>query len=119
MPFNQLRRELLDWLNRVRAKPKPVLCFDFHGGRQLVDHLLGGPLPRGWKTENISDRLDARRVAGYFAKHVANITRCTTPALTRARLSEEPTMMTVAELIEILQRRPSSSCRARKAALMA
>ncbi|TDN62431.1 3'-5' exoribonuclease [Paraburkholderia sp. BL10I2N1] len=69
MPFNQLRRELLDWLNRVPAKPTPVLCFDFHGDLQLVEHLLGGPLPRGWKTENICNRLDARRVAGYFAEH--------------------------------------------------
>ncbi|MGF6965782.1 hypothetical protein OKW43_002810 [Paraburkholderia sp. WC7.3g] len=63
MPFDQLRRELLDWLNRVPAKAKPVLCFDFHGDLQLVDPLLGGALPRG------GNRLDARRLASYFAEH--------------------------------------------------
>jgi 3' exoribonuclease, RNase T-like len=71
MPFAQLRSDLLAWLSRVPMKPKPVLCFDFEGDLQLVEHLIGGSLPRGWKTENIYDRLDAARLAAYFAQHGA------------------------------------------------
>jgi hypothetical protein len=69
MPFIQLRSELIAWLHRVPMKPKPVLCFDFEGDRQLVTHLIGGPLPRGWKTENVYNRLNADRLAAYFAPH--------------------------------------------------
>jgi hypothetical protein len=46
-----------------------VLCFDFEGDLQLVEHLIGGTLPKGWKTENVYDRLDAQRLAAYFAEH--------------------------------------------------
>jgi hypothetical protein len=69
MPFHQVRRELLHWLAHVPIKPKPVLCFDYSGDLQLVEHLIGGPLPQGWKTENVYDRLDAQHLAAYFAEH--------------------------------------------------
>ena len=36
---------------------------------QKLNHLLGGPLPRGWKAENIEGRLDARRLVEYFRKY--------------------------------------------------
>jgi hypothetical protein len=49
-------------------KPRPVLCYDFDGGLELVNHLLGGPLRRGWKAENVKERLDAR-LAEYFRKY--------------------------------------------------
>jgi hypothetical protein len=69
MPFAQLRSELMAWLHQVPLKPAPVLCFDFQGDLQLVEHLIGGPLPRGWKTENIHSRLDADQRMAYFARH--------------------------------------------------
>jgi hypothetical protein len=69
MPFPQLRSELMAWLHQVPTKPAPVLCFDFQGDLQLVEHLIGGPLPRGWKTENIHSRLAADRRMAYFAQH--------------------------------------------------
>ncbi|MGF6755235.1 hypothetical protein [Paraburkholderia sp. GAS42] len=69
MPLSQLRSELMAWLNEVPTKPKPVLCFDYLGDLQLLTHLIGGTLPRGWKTENIFNRLDAARLATYFAQH--------------------------------------------------
>lgn len=69
MPFIQLRRELLTWLTQVPMKPKPVLCDDYGGDIQLFEHLIGGPLPKGWKTENVYNRLDADRLAAYFAEH--------------------------------------------------
>lgn len=53
MPFHQVRRELLAWLAQVPVKPRPVLCFDYDDDLKLVEHLIGGPLPKGWKTENV------------------------------------------------------------------
>ena len=41
MPFPQLRSELMAWLHQVPTKPAPVLCFDFQGDLQLVEHLIG------------------------------------------------------------------------------
>jgi 3' exoribonuclease, RNase T-like len=58
MPFHQVRRELLHWLAHIPIKPKPVLCFDYEGDLQLVEHLIGGPLPKGWKTENVYSRIN-------------------------------------------------------------
>ena len=69
MSIAQLRSELLAWLHRVPLKLKPVLCFDYLGDLQLVEHLIGGPLPKSWKTENVNSRLDASRLAAYFAEH--------------------------------------------------
>ncbi|QCP47859.1 3'-5' exoribonuclease [Trinickia violacea] len=69
MPFEALRHELRAWLAQVPTKPKPVLCFDYVGDLHLVEHLIGGPLPKGWKTENVYTRLDNQRLAAYFAEH--------------------------------------------------
>jgi hypothetical protein len=43
IPFRELSNELSSWLAGVPMKPKPVLCFDFDGDLDLVNHLLGGP----------------------------------------------------------------------------
>lgn len=69
IPFSELRGELSLWLTSVPMKPRPVLCYDFDGDLALVNHLLGGPLPHGWKAENIEGRLDAGRRAEYFRKY--------------------------------------------------
>ncbi|MCY1266709.1 3'-5' exoribonuclease [compost metagenome] len=69
MPFAHLRDELQAWLSAVPLKPKPILCYDFIGDFELFTHLLGGPLPRGWKSESIDSRLDACRLDAYFAQH--------------------------------------------------
>ncbi|MFM0006269.1 3'-5' exoribonuclease [Paraburkholderia dipogonis] len=69
MPFAQLRSEFIAWVHQVPTTPEPVLCFDFLGDLQLVEHLIGGPLPRGWKTENIHGRLDADRRKAYFTQY--------------------------------------------------
>ncbi len=69
MPLADLKRELLAWLQIIPVKPKPVLCYDYEGDFALVSELLGGPLPRGWKTENVFMRLNAERLAAYFGEH--------------------------------------------------
>ena len=69
MPLAQLRDELLAWLLAIPVKPKPVLCYDFQGDFELVGHLLEGPLPRGWKDENVAQKIDAGRLAKYIAEH--------------------------------------------------
>ncbi|MFM0122824.1 3'-5' exoribonuclease [Paraburkholderia sp. RL18-101-BIB-B] len=69
MPFAQLRVELRAWLLAVPVKPKPVLCYDFQGDFDLLGHLLDGPLPRGWKNENVAQRIDAQRFTEYIAEH--------------------------------------------------
>jgi len=69
LPVAQLRDELRAWLLSVPIKPKPVLCYDFQGDFDLVGHLLGGPLPRGWKDENVAQRIDAQRFIEYIAEH--------------------------------------------------
>ncbi|PMS21576.1 hypothetical protein C0Z18_06840 [Trinickia dabaoshanensis] len=69
MTFDQLKSELLAWLQAVPVKPKPVLCYDYEGDFVLLGQLLGGPLPRGWKAENVNPRLNAERLATYFAEH--------------------------------------------------
>jgi len=69
MPFTALRDELQAWLLAVPLKPKPVLCYDSNCDWDLVTHLLGGPLPRGWKHENVFLQIDAERFAEYIATH--------------------------------------------------
>lgn len=67
MPFAALRDELQAWLLAVPLKPKPVLCYDSDCDYQLVTHLLGGQLPRGWKHENVFLKINAERFAQYIA----------------------------------------------------
>ncbi|WP_316151031.1 3'-5' exoribonuclease [Cupriavidus sp. BIC8F] len=69
MPLAQLRDELRAWLMNVPLKPKPVLCYDFGGDYHLVSHLLGEPLPRGWKAENVQLKINAGRLDAYFSEH--------------------------------------------------
>ncbi|WP_262389528.1 3'-5' exoribonuclease [Cupriavidus campinensis] len=77
MPFAELRDELQAWLVAVPLKPKPVLCYDSNCDLELVTHLLDGPLPRGWKHENVFLKIDAKRFAEYITIHGASITHCT------------------------------------------
>jgi hypothetical protein len=35
----------------------------------LLRSLLDGPLPEGWRLEDIRSQIDARRQAEYFARH--------------------------------------------------
>ncbi|WER46606.1 3'-5' exoribonuclease [Cupriavidus sp. WKF15] len=67
MSLAKLSEQLWAWLLNVPLKPKPVLCYDSNCDYELVTHLLGGGLPRGWKHENVFLKIDAER----FAKHVA------------------------------------------------
>ncbi|MFP6560360.1 hypothetical protein WJ542_18945 [Paraburkholderia sp. B3] len=69
MTAEQLKCELLAWLQAIPTRPKPVLCYDYEGDFVLLGLLLGGPLPRGWKNENVNPRLSAERLASYFAEH--------------------------------------------------
>ncbi|WP_061170219.1 hypothetical protein [Caballeronia hypogeia] len=69
MPFLQLRDELRAWLRACPSKPKPILCYDFEGDLELIQRLLDGTLPSGWKTENITLKIDAVRLADYAAAH--------------------------------------------------
>jgi len=69
MPLAQLRDELKSWLLGVPRKPKPVLCYDSGADYELLTHLLGGSLPRGWRHENVFLKIDAERLAQYVAVH--------------------------------------------------
>jgi hypothetical protein len=69
MPFAQLRDELRAWLLSVPVKPKPVLCYDFQGDFELLARLLDEPLPRGWKDQNVAQRIDVQRFTEYIAEH--------------------------------------------------
>lgn len=69
MPVSQLAAELQAWLLAAPLGPKPVLCHDSDCDYALVTHLLGGPLPRGWKHENVFLKIDAERFARYIAAH--------------------------------------------------
>jgi hypothetical protein len=69
MPREQLRIEVMSWLQRIPIRDHPILCYDYDGDRQLLERLLGGALPKGWRTENIWTRLDAARLEAFFAEH--------------------------------------------------
>ncbi|MBN3761226.1 3'-5' exoribonuclease [Burkholderia sp. Ac-20365] len=69
MRLEQLRAELREWLRAVPGRPKPVLSYDYTGDLELVEALLGGGLPAGWRHENISAKLDQARLAAYVAEH--------------------------------------------------
>lgn len=69
MTSTELRDELRVWLTAVPLKPKPVLCYDSDCDLELVTHLLGGPLPHGWRHENVFLKIDAERFARYIAIH--------------------------------------------------
>lgn len=64
-----LANGLLDWLHAVPLKPKPVLSYDYQGDFDLLLELIGGPLPRGWKHENVSLRINPERAAEYYRAH--------------------------------------------------
>jgi len=53
---------------RVPLKPKPVLCYDFEGDVDLVERLLGDVLPRGWRLENVEQKIDVARRSAFLAQ---------------------------------------------------
>jgi hypothetical protein len=69
MPFAALRGALHAWLMNVPGDVGPVLCYDYETDLNLFRFLLGGPLPRGWRLENIAGRRDRERRAAYFNRH--------------------------------------------------
>ncbi|SOF00978.1 protein of unknown function [Burkholderia sp. OK233] len=69
MPFVRLREALRAWLGSIPGDSGPVLCYDYETDLNLFRFLLGGPLPRGWRVENIAGRRDRERRAEYFARH--------------------------------------------------
>lgn len=69
MPYLELRREVQQWLGRISPRIRPVVCYDFEGDLRLLEHLLGGELPPGWRHENIWTKLSSARVAEFFAEH--------------------------------------------------
>ena len=69
MPFDRLREELRAWLVDIPGDAGPVLCYDYETDLNLFRFLLGGPLPRGWRLENIAGRRDRERRAAYLARH--------------------------------------------------
>ncbi|WP_321931439.1 3'-5' exonuclease family protein [Paraburkholderia guartelaensis] len=69
MPFDRLREALRSWLADIPSTSRPVLCYDHETDLNLLRFLLAGPLPRGWRLENIAGRCDAKRRAAYFEQH--------------------------------------------------
>jgi hypothetical protein len=69
MPFAGLREALRAWLAGIPGDGAPVLCYDYETDLNLFRFLLGGPLPRGWRLENIAGSRDPARHAAYYARH--------------------------------------------------
>ncbi|MGF6506255.1 hypothetical protein [Paraburkholderia sp. 32] len=69
MPFAALREALRAWLVAVPGDSGPVLCYDYETDLALLRFLLGGPLPRGWRLENIAGTRNPERRAAYYARH--------------------------------------------------
>jgi hypothetical protein len=69
MPFTELREALRAWLAGIPGDGAPVLCYDYETDLNLFRFLLDGPLPHGWRQENIAGRWDRGRRAAYFARH--------------------------------------------------
>jgi hypothetical protein len=69
MPPGQLRLEVTDWLQSVPVRDHRILCYDHDFDRELLERLMGGQLPRRWRTENVWTRLDAARQEAFFAEH--------------------------------------------------
>ncbi|MEX3939864.1 hypothetical protein AB4Y44_09990 [Paraburkholderia sp. BR10937] len=69
MPFAALREALRGWLVSVPRDTGPVLCYDYETDLNLFRFLMGGPLPGGWRIENIAGQRDRTRLAAYYARH--------------------------------------------------
>jgi hypothetical protein len=67
MPAALLATELQAWLEVTPRKPKPVLCYDFEGDLRLIEQLLGGSLPKGWKLESVETKINTARRAEYLS----------------------------------------------------
>jgi hypothetical protein len=67
MPAALLANELQAWLEATPRKPKPVLCYDFEGDLRLIEQLLGGSLPKGWKLESVELKINTKRRAEYLS----------------------------------------------------
>jgi len=65
----RLSNELRDWVARIPATSKPVLCYDQTVDLDMLKCLLNGPLPDGWTVEDIRGQLDTGRRAAYFKRY--------------------------------------------------
>jgi hypothetical protein len=68
MPRGQVAGELASWLGAVPLKPRPVLCVDYAGDLELLLELIGA-LPRGWKTDFVTLKLNPDAMQAYFDAH--------------------------------------------------
>lgn len=69
MPLVELRAALREWIADIPREGSPVLCYDYETDLHLFRFLLNGPLPRGWRLQNIARQRDRDRRAAWFAQH--------------------------------------------------
>lgn len=69
MSWDQMRITLRGWLAGIPPEGAPVLCYDQRIDVDLFCKLIDGPLPVGWKAENICRRLDATKREAFLARH--------------------------------------------------
>ncbi|WP_250522823.1 MULTISPECIES: 3'-5' exoribonuclease [unclassified Caballeronia] len=69
MPYLELRREVQEWLRRFPRRDNPVICYDYDGDLKLLEVLIGGGLPPGWRHESIWSKIDSFRQGEFFAEH--------------------------------------------------
>ena len=66
--YEQLRVELLSWLEQLSSETDPRLCFDYVGDWELLLALLT-ELPDQWTTEQVVQNIDQDRLEAYYCKH--------------------------------------------------
>lgn len=69
MPFDRLREAIREWIRGIPNDSGPVLCYDYETDLNLFRHLLGGPLPPGWRAEDIAGSRNRDRRADYYVRH--------------------------------------------------
>jgi hypothetical protein len=67
MPFEQLRGDVRRWLVKLAdLVGEPTLCFDQQTDLDLLLDLLDGPLPAGWRHENIAAKIDGAKQQEWY-----------------------------------------------------
>ncbi|VVD62924.1 3'-5' exoribonuclease.1 [Pandoraea commovens] len=69
MPNEVLGRALMTWLLAAPLKPRPILSYDSDWDYQLLVRLLRGPLPQGWRHENVFLKIRPERFAQFISTH--------------------------------------------------
>lgn len=64
-----LRQALRAWLADIPREGTLVLCYDYETDLNLLRFLLNGPLPQGWRLQNIANQRDWGRRAAWFARY--------------------------------------------------